>query len=117
MKIPRRIDVQLAGCGCFISTVDGPNPNDCAILIDAMEVIPQASGPTFLVHPSGIETVSFQTCGASFINMDASSAHEFCWDDFVRSIAVLMVSMITDQNCHRRVLSIPLLNALKRLQA
>ena len=59
-----------------------PNPNDSTVLEQALSVVSEAQGSTFIVEPGNFELLSFQSCAIEWDNLD-SKAHEYCWDELV----------------------------------
>ncbi|KAL5514106.1 hypothetical protein ACEPAG_2867 [Sanghuangporus baumii] len=80
------------GCSCSQLTPSAPEDGDCLILIDALQVISQASGPTFTVPSSGVQLLEFQTCAIEWINL-RNTPSEYCWDELGTLVS------LTNQEC------------------
>ncbi|KAL5480357.1 hypothetical protein ACEPAI_1627 [Sanghuangporus weigelae] len=80
------------GCSCIQLTPSAPEDGDCLILIDALQVISQAGGPTFTVPSSGVQLLEFQTCAIEWINL-RNAPLEYCWDELGTLVS------LTNQEC------------------
>ncbi|EJC97666.1 uncharacterized protein FOMMEDRAFT_32433 [Fomitiporia mediterranea MF3/22] len=70
-------------CGCFEDS-SGPSSSDCNSLLGSTPVIASIQGPTFIVGPNQVHSLTLRTCTLGFINL-ASTNSEYCWDDLVSS--------------------------------
>ncbi|KAL5480908.1 hypothetical protein ACEPAI_9849 [Sanghuangporus weigelae] len=66
-------------CACFTDGI-APSTSDCRTLIGSTNVIASTQGPTFMVQPNALHTITLSTCTLGFLNL-ASFVEEFCWDD------------------------------------
>ncbi|OCB91587.1 hypothetical protein A7U60_g1158 [Sanghuangporus baumii] len=80
------------GCSCSQLTPSAPEGGDCRTLIDALQVISQAGGPTFTVPSSGVLLLEFQTCAIEWINL-RNAPLEYCWDELGTLVS------LTDEEC------------------
>lgn len=50
----------VGSCSCSSEPDFAPSVNDCSALVDALQVVTQVAGPTFVTESGGFELISFQ---------------------------------------------------------
>ncbi|EJD00472.1 uncharacterized protein FOMMEDRAFT_30504 [Fomitiporia mediterranea MF3/22] len=81
---------------CKNWTSSAPTGNDCAILLDGLQVVAEQTGATFLVANNSMDLLTFQTCAVGFVNLgtfQGATSIEYCWDELRSDLGVLY------QNC------------------
>ncbi|KAJ7035123.1 hypothetical protein C8F04DRAFT_1037671 [Mycena alexandri] len=97
------IDVCGNSCAtsCFTPSGGGPNPNDCAVIADALLYDSQNIGPLFTVGTGTNNTVVMQyaTCLTFFVNQDTVPI-EYCRDDWSSLVKFIAPNCQATQNAH-----------------
>ncbi|KAJ7732671.1 hypothetical protein B0H16DRAFT_1468445 [Mycena metata] len=92
----RQAPIDVCGNSC-----GGPNPNDCAVIADALLYDSQNIGPLFTVGTGTNNTVVMQyaTCLTFFVNQDTVPI-EYCRNDWSSLVTFIAPNCQATQNAH-----------------
>ncbi|KAH7924205.1 hypothetical protein BV22DRAFT_1196128 [Leucogyrophana mollusca] len=100
--VKRQTDVCGGACttNCFAPAGNGPDPNDCQVIADALLYASQNGEPLFDIDAgtSGIY-MQYQTCQSYFLNQ-ASYNETYCRSDWAEVIEYVAFNCQSQQNAH-----------------
>ncbi|KAF8961148.1 hypothetical protein BDZ97DRAFT_1921531 [Flammula alnicola] len=86
---------------CFTPSGGGPDPNDCAVIANALRFDSANIAPIFFT-PSGTNntlSLTYLTCRSFFLNQ-ATTALNYCRNDFAALISFIAPNCQATQNAH-----------------
>ncbi|KIK64067.1 hypothetical protein GYMLUDRAFT_429931 [Collybiopsis luxurians FD-317 M1] len=97
------VDVCGARCNtdCFTPSGGGPDPNDCAVIADAMKYYSQSANNTFVISP-GLNSrlvLSYNTCQTFYVNQSPGQ-QSYCFDDWAAIVNWVAPNCQSTENAH-----------------